>query len=61
MSVEWRTTKLRGTLLDTIDSAVSELKVYGTRKYDSVPDFIQQACVRLLKDEGYKLQEAMSS
>jgi len=54
---EWKTTKLRESLMDTIDKAVADIKVFGVPKYDSTPDFIQQACFALLKKEGVDVKE----
>ena len=51
---EWRTLKLRTNLLEEIGSATGKIKVYGVPKYDSVPDFIQEACIALLAQEGYR-------
>jgi hypothetical protein len=52
---DWRTTKMRTTLWHEVEAAVEHVKVRNTRKYDSVADFVQKACVMLLDKEGIKM------
>lgn len=54
---EWKTTKLRESLMDTIEQAVKTITVMGVQKYDSTPDFIKTACIMLLKKEGFEVKE----
>jgi hypothetical protein len=53
---DWKTTKMRSTLWHEVEVAVEHVKVRNTRKYDSVADFVQKACVMLLDKEGIKAE-----
>lgn len=47
---------MRSTLWHEVEVAVDHVKVRNTRKYDSVADFVQKACVMLLDKEGIKAE-----
>ncbi len=47
---------MRTTLWHEVEAAVEHVKVRNTRKYDSVADFVQKACVMLLDKEGIKAE-----
>ena len=46
--------RIKSELRSQIEYAISSLKERNIPKYASVPDFVQEACVKLLNKEGVK-------
>jgi Arc/MetJ-type ribon-helix-helix transcriptional regulator len=59
-SSRWKTVKIQTGLSDAIDEFISKTARYGTRKYESRADFVQEACVKLLEEEQ-RIKEAVVS
>ena len=51
-SKAWVTTKIQRPIYNKIVSAVESLEVMDVKKYNSVPEFIQEACIELLEKES---------
>ena len=51
-SKEWQTTKLRKPLMEKVQKAVESLEEMHVKKYNSVTEFVQDACILLLRKEG---------
>jgi Arc/MetJ-type ribon-helix-helix transcriptional regulator len=53
---DWKSPRIQGILFEQIQEAVDSIKVRNMRKYDSVSDFVQKACIMLLDKEKVEVR-----
>lgn len=53
-ATETKLVRINSELRSQIEQVVDSIKVHNLPKYDSVPDFVEKACIMLLDSEGFK-------
>ncbi len=61
VSERWWSIKIPSHLYKEIDKTISAITIHGIREYDSVPDFIRQACVQLLQKEEVRKNRMLTA
>ena len=54
---DWKLARIKGELRSQIEHAVYSIKIRNMQKYDSIADFVEQACIMLLDKEGIVVEE----